>query len=856
MEDGTTMLQVGQRDDSSVSPPGSVSCMATRDRVEIQSSEPMQSLGPTPSLRKSVSVDSFAQHGHESSVLSGPHPDRGSTVASLEPPRNIMHGVLSGLGGEHEERPQTIYNSGLNGNSSKGGNEPTLHDSDVERSDSLGSAVERYRHTSLKPQDHTKPLLRGGELPLPSRTPTLSTASSLSSVASDFTTNSSTLEDVPRSLSSTSLQLPRRGTLPSVTAPSRTRSGSLGMYGSNSVKRPTTSSYVFDVRNVDPTVTLVVAGTSGCGKSTIIRKGLKKFVLSEPIACRTISGIPGLKSVTHYIRRTGRVAQLENIIDCPLKVVEANVMMSATQRPSSVRNSPILDPVSRVDGVIICYDASSPLSFAPVESMLSDYSSMRIPMLVLACKSDLSHKVDSTKAHNLCKQYDVGLVEVNHEVGKDRIGLAFDFSLQAVWRDRRDKRQGADARYLNPASPRLLRHSSLWHTSRSATPVAPSPMITVNTATSDQYSGVPGGPNPQTSASFYSPTVTISLNDPKNTGDSHITNWKRGHGLPVLKPRSNPDEQVPPMAKENVGINVLNTSGEKTHVEVKEKDLKPTLYMTIEELLDKLLFLAVSADDPAFMTHFLLTYRRFTTPRSVLLAMQKRIRQLDSSSGDPMFACFAQMRICALLEAWIKDYPHDFAVRGTAGALSALIKSILSKTYLLHYGSELLPFLETLPGLKDDDAAWALKVDDIRGDSDSESFLDDEVIKPLETDSSTSSVHGFLQEKVQLAPFRERKASLPLAKALMQVAGSVVNGHSSEPVEASAKHRLKELVKLAHEVMLLDPDAIAQEITRLQTKLFLNIQPRHWLHLIFVGKNEASESITALNSFSNRLAEW
>ena len=52
--------------------------------------------------------------------------------------------------------------------------------------------------------------------------------------------------------------------------------------------------------------------------------------------------------------------------------------------------------------------------------------------------------------------------------------------------------------------------------------------------------------------------------------------------------------------------------------------------------------------DPAFISHFLLTYRRFATPRSVLLAMQKRMRQLDNPSGDPMFACYAQMR-CVLL---------------------------------------------------------------------------------------------------------------------------------------------------------------------------------------------------------------
>ena len=85
-------------------------------------------------------------------------------------------------------------------------------------------------------------------------------------------------------------------------------------------------------------------------------------------------------------------------------------------------------------------------------------------------------------------------------------------------------------------------------------------------------------------------------------------------------------------------------------------------WATLDELLDKLLFLAVSGDgmfmpqlecepvpdvgglDPAFISHFLLTYRRFAAPRSVLLAMQKRMRQLDNPCGDPMFACFAQMR--------------------------------------------------------------------------------------------------------------------------------------------------------------------------------------------------------------------
>jgi hypothetical protein len=53
--------------------------------------------------------------------------------------------------------------------------------------------------------------------------------------------------------------------------------------------------------------------------------------------------------------------------------------------------------------------------------------------------------------------------------------------------------------------------------------------------------------------------------------------------------------------------------------------------------------------DLGFISHFLLTYRRFASPRSVVLALQKRMRLLDQSSDDPMFSCFAQMRYCNYL---------------------------------------------------------------------------------------------------------------------------------------------------------------------------------------------------------------
>lgn len=104
--------------------------------------------------------------------------------------------------------------------------------------------------------------------------------------------------------------------------------------------------------------------------------------------------------------------------------------------------------------------------------------------------------------------------------------------------------------------------------------------------------------------------------------------------------------------------------------------------MTLDELLDKLLFVAVSDDgtyigtwfdnpvdlllsiDPTFVSHFLLTYRRFALPRSILLAMQKRMRALDSHLSDPMFACFAQMKSATLLRVAAHT---DFCCSGFVG---------------------------------------------------------------------------------------------------------------------------------------------------------------------------------------------
>lgn len=198
------------------------------------------------------------------------------------------------------------------------------------------------------------------------------------------------------------------------------------------------------------------------------------------------------------------------------------------------------------------------------------------------------------------------------------------------------------------------------------------------------------------------------------------------------------------------------------------------------------------------------------------------------------------------MDNWIKDFPYDFAVPGAASALTAFVKSVLSKTYLLHYGSDFLPFLELLSGLKDRDKSWALKVDhpsDETDDSSSQSdeeqtlFVRSESPEPTNQLRPVSSANGSysttpLPPQPQPPPSRERKSSLPLTSKAFILSSSSSNSTNAGLSDASQFERnlktvLKRLVYMSQELNTLDPSEIAQEITLLQVRYFLQIKVRH-----------------------------
>lgn len=217
------------------------------------------------------------------------------------------------------------------------------------------------------------------------------------------------------------------------------------------------------------------------------------------------------------------------------------------------------------------------------------------------------------------------------------------------------------------------------------------------------------------------------------------------------------------------------------------------------------------------------------------------------------------------MSQWKENYPTDFGAPGTFGALSALLKQIVSNVHLVHYASDLLPFLEEVPKLVDRETFWAKKDDVVGDDSEEESLneTDDEILPALDDDDETYVGKGKAFEKrtpsssnpappPQL-PSDNRPYTTKASSSAPNVA-TIVNttppvpstqppkgilsptGYSNElqdsvitidrPLHRSTRVNIRELRNTASYIIQTEPVHTAQEITRRMLVLFKKIEVR------------------------------
>ncbi|EIW86690.1 ras GEF [Coniophora puteana RWD-64-598 SS2] len=687
---------------------------------------------------------------------------------------------------------------------------------------------EAGRRTSLRqgeqPRTH-----RPGELRLPAN----DTHNSLSNSAPSV---SRPRAEPPRLHSASSLQsFPQRTS--TLAAQGRVRSGSLGLQSQS--HRPIRTLPLESLSMVLPLTELQIAvvGPTGCGKTSFIMEDAKKRSDTSVLSSSATELHP--YPTYRYTRPIDWINQDE--VTCIRLVVYELDMMKAKL-------------ASDVDAVFICYDASDISSLELVRGFLDEIPS-GTSIVAIACKSDLASEASISRASDMFSNYNIGLVPVSLQSpeGRDKVRRGFNWLL-------RSRLVGSNPNndYRNPASPLALSSPVPWErrSPASATPPAvPAPSLTddpISPSTSPLIaSRVPQVPRPAvgTEMNPFDELVDSGIGLGATPESFHTDSSDLGRLEHDLQ-SSSPQPSGPPVD------DLVAGEEDGPSAPLKERDIRSTPYATLDELLDKLVFLSVSGDDSNFISHFLLTYRRFATPRSLLLAMQKRMRQLDAIICDPMFACYAQMRICHLLDTWMDNFPHDFAVPGAASALNAVVKSIISKTYLLHYGADFLPFLERAPGLVDKDASWSLKAETTLEEPEE---LYDEEEEPLATDaqSATASLSASNSDDGASSPLssRERKPSIQVGSKTISVPSLHSQDDGDKPM--SEKVMLTKLRTLAMDVLAADSNEIAEEITRIEVKLFLEIEPRDWLKYTFSSsKKDPDDLIGQFNMLSNHLADW
>ena len=130
-----------------------------------------------------------------------------------------------------------------------------------------------------------------------------------------------------------------------------------------------------------------------------------------------------------------------------------------------------------------------------------------------------------------------------------------------------------------------------------------------------------------------------------------------------------------------------------------------------------------------------------------------------------------------------------------------------------------------MPSLADQDAAWALKADVLDTDSDDYTLEDDDDETRVAEAENVESINGRAQTDSTsseiIVPSREHKSSIPPPKATL----SSYQGDRPFPhYDPSPKQYIKDLVKVAQDVLNIDSSEIAEEITRQVAKQFLIIK--------------------------------
>ncbi|GAA5949678.1 hypothetical protein JCM3765_002751 [Sporobolomyces pararoseus] len=647
---------------------------------------------------------------------------------------------------------------------------------------------------------------------------------------------------------------------------------------------------------------VAVVGPRNVGKSSVVKKGLKpRSTEPQTIIQEDHVGNRVTTTTTSFTiggnRRTIEVLEIDMHL---LRYNDEGVIWP--------------DGLPQCEGAMLCYDSTDPDALSSLSVLLKAFwtRGSDVPLIVLACKAQPPDQgrnaTDPTEAAKVCNIYGAGIVTLDGglEDSNRKTKESFKYIIRQIMENRGEMIRPPSAASQSPA---MSRRGSAQYATTSRSPFTAG--LTSNfpsTFVEDSQGSIEGYHSPHRSSQGDGLGLGLSVVQEAPLGAQEASEDSM-RTLPPPVP--NPSSAEEPLSPKSIAPTYVSDtaptyasrdrSQRLSAAETPPMDQSPIveserrsstakssaldLFFTREDMIDKFLYAAVTGNDEAYVTLFLITYRRFARPFDVLEKLIERFEFVAQKlKSDPLLSRFAQMKICGVLSVWMQNYPGDFCAPSTFGILSPFLQSLLPSgaTWVAHYALELIPLLPSISAQTDPETSWALPDKDVpsspRHSPDSSNLEAPSSRRPSiapSYDSSNSQHAANLSVPTATdSPINAHSSALsprPASEAGTldtqdsedQVASYGASSTSSlrprPPLSASA------LIEVSNMVMEMREEEVALQITRLAWEMFGGMTPRDLLRHVLAPRDPANPRVALRDSdtnvmrsiaFVNYLASW
>ncbi|KAK4054866.1 hypothetical protein OIV83_000790 [Microbotryomycetes sp. JL201] len=573
--------------------------------------------------------------------------------------------------------------------------------------------------------------------------------------------------------------------------------------------------------------TVAIVGPKGVGKSSIVRRGLKKPIVEPTALLRDAYGNEVTSSMSQFTIG-GQLRTIEVLeIDAALLSFDATGVVW----PEGVPNC---------EAAMLCYDSTDPKALHALSKLLQAFwiRGSEIPLIVLACKAHTDPSLNATdlnRAAAVVNVYGAGIVALDggERDPKRKTKESFNWLIRQIMANRGEDRRPSLA--FSTCSNEERRQSSAESTAMSRSD-------TVSSTKSTSSRGL----------------LSLSVVNENPVG----TKASQQQKTPVIEAEP-PSMSLPPTES------LQKTPGSLD------------MFFSKDQLVDKFLFATVTGTDEQYIIIFLTVYRKFATPREVLTKLVARFDFVGArSKTDPLLSRYAQMKLCGVLSTWLQIYPGDFVGSSTRQLLQEFVRDKLGQgaQWVSHYVAEIVPLVDKLAAETDPDFTWALpdgEVDDKDSlTSDTKqgasrdanlSMLGTTTSDPTLSDMSTQDSLSLLDHPDSL---RRTPSRSECDSATVSTHNSLGRGKSISSPSLNEKSRQPLLADLSTALMEIPEDVVATQITRLTWKAFsvmTRLQPRDLLRHVLAPRDPRNPSVALRNTnsavsrsiqFVNYLADW